>query len=65
MVGVIASLALFFLVHIARPVAGGPIDWAALVIAAAAAAALLRYKVGVIPVIAACALAGLVLSWAA
>jgi chromate transporter len=64
-VGVIASLALFFLVHIARPVAGGPVDVAALVIAAAAAVALLRYKVGVIPVIAACALAGLVLSWAA
>jgi chromate transporter len=62
-VGVIASLALFFLVHIARPVAGGPVDVAALVIAAAAAVALLRYKVGVIPVIAACALAGLVLSW--
>jgi chromate transporter len=61
-VGVIASLALFFLVHIARPVANGPVDVAALVIAAAAAVALLRYKVGVIPVIAACALAGLVIS---
>jgi chromate transporter len=58
-VGVIASLALFFLVHIARPVAGGPVDVAALVIAAAAAVALLRYKVGVIPVIAGCAAAGL------
>jgi chromate transporter len=64
-VGVIATLALFFLVHIARPVANGPIDWAALVIVAAAAVALLRYKVGVIPVIAACALAGLALSWVA
>ena len=61
-VGVIASLAVFFLVHIARPVAGGPVDWAALVIAAAAAVALLRYKVGVIPVIAGCAAAGLALS---
>jgi chromate transporter len=61
-VGVIASLALFFLVHIARPVANGPVDIAALVIAAAAAVALLRYKVGVIPVIAACALAGLLVS---
>jgi chromate transporter len=60
-VGVIASLALFFLVHIARPVAGGPVDVAALVIAAAAAVALIRYKAGVIPVIAACAFAGLVL----
>jgi chromate transporter len=63
-VGVIGSLALFFLVHIAQPQAGGPIDIAALVIAAAAAVALLRYKVGVIPVIAACAAAGLVLSLA-
>jgi chromate transporter len=64
-VGVIASLALFFLVHIARPVAGGGVDWAALVIAGAAAVALLRYKAGVIPVIAGCAAAGLVLSWLA
>jgi chromate transporter len=61
-VGVIASLALFFLAHIAQPVANGPVDVRALVIAAAAAVALLRYKVGVIPVIAGCALAGLVLS---
>jgi len=59
-VGVIASLALFFLVHIAQAKSGG-IDWVALAIAAAAAVALLRYKVGVIPVIGACALAGLVL----
>jgi chromate transporter len=63
-VGVIGSLGLFFLVHIARPQAGGPIDIAALVIAAAAAVALLRYKAGVIPVIASCAAAGLVLSLA-
>ncbi len=60
-VGVIASLAVFFLGHIARPVAGGPLDFAALAIAAAAAAALLRWKVGGIPVIAACAAAGLLL----
>jgi chromate transporter len=65
-VGVIASLALFFLVHIAWPpgVAGASSaapDWVALAIAAAAAVALLRYKVGVIPVIAGCALAGLAL----
>jgi chromate transporter len=59
-VGVIASLALFFLVHIAQAKAGG-IDWIALAIAAVAAVALLRYKAGVIPVIGACALAGLVL----
>jgi chromate transporter len=64
-VGVIATLALFFLAHIAwRTLPGGTapqVDWIALAIAAAAAIALLRFKVGVIPVIAACAMAGLVL----
>jgi chromate transporter len=64
-VGVIASLALFFLAHIAWVTTPGApsahIDWAALAIAAAAAVALLRFKAGVIPVIAACALAGLAL----
>ena len=65
-VGVIASLGLFFLSHIAlRESANATllarIDFVALAIAAAAAVALLRYKVGVVPVIAACAVAGLVL----
>jgi len=60
-VGVIGSLALFFLLHIARRADGSGIDWIALAIAAAAAVALLRYKAGVIPVIAGCALAGLAL----
>ncbi|ROZ64464.1 chromate efflux transporter [Ramlibacter sp. WS9] len=64
-VGVIATLALFFLAHIAwrtLPGAAAPqVDWIALAIAAAAAIALLRFKIGVIPVIAACAMAGLVL----
>ncbi|MDO8449996.1 MAG: chromate transporter, partial [Rhodoferax sp.] len=68
-VGVIASLALFFIVHIAqRTGAGGlfglNIDVAALALAFAAAVALLRYKLGVIPVIAGCALAGLALRMA-
>jgi chromate transporter len=62
-VGVIASLGLFFLAHIAyRPgLVGAPaqLDWAALALVALAALALLRYKLGVIQVIAACALAGL------
>ncbi|MRD46908.1 chromate efflux transporter [Caenimonas koreensis DSM 17982] len=57
-VGVIASLALFFFVHITWR-ANGSIDAIALVIAAAAAVALLRWKAGVIPVIVACAVAGL------
>ena len=64
-VGVIASLALFFIAHIAYiPGATGTflsqLDWVGLLIATVAAVALLRYKVGVIPVIAASALAGLV-----
>jgi chromate transporter len=70
-VGVIASLAVFFLAHIAIvPAASGVaprVDFVALGLAAAAAIALLRYKVGVIPVIAGCAVAGLslrVAGWA-
>ncbi len=65
-VGVIASLALFFLAYIAiQPDASqgwlARIDFFALSITFAASVALLRFKLGVIPVIAACALAGLVL----
>jgi len=64
-VGVIASLALFFLAHIALRPDGGPwwarVDFYALAITVGAAVALLRYKRGVIPVIAASALAGLLL----
>ncbi len=64
-VGVIASLALFFIAHIAIiPRAGGSfsskVDWLALALAVAVAVALLRFKAGVIPVIAGCGLAGLV-----
>ena len=62
-VGVIGSLALFFLAHIARDRAtlGLPFDAVALLIAAAAALALFRFKAGVIPVIAGCAFAGMLL----
>jgi chromate transporter len=67
-VGVIASLALFFLVHIATsPTAAGSwlgLDWVSLGLAAGAAVALLLYKAGVIPVIAACAACGLALRMA-
>jgi chromate transporter len=64
-VGVIASLALFFIAHIAyKTGANGTFfsnfDFAALILAALAALALLRYKLGVVTVIAGCALAGLV-----
>ncbi|MDE2418639.1 MAG: chromate efflux transporter [Burkholderiales bacterium] len=62
-VGVIASLALFFIVHLALPTgAAGPVDYKALLLAVFAAVALLRYKVGIIPVIAACAVAGWLVS---
>ena len=43
------------------PTRGLPLDAVALVIAAGAAVALFRYKAGVIPVIAGCALVGMVL----
>ena len=63
-VGVIASLALFFIAHIAiKPGMTGfnwaHIDFFSLGLAAVAAFALIRYKMGVIPVLLACALGGL------
>ena len=69
-VGVIASLAVFFIGHIARRPgasgwAGGDLDIAALVLMVLATLALFRFKLGVIPVIAGCAGAGLVLRLAA
>jgi len=59
-VGVIANLAVFFAYHVLWP-AGleGKFDLASAVIGVAAAIALFRYKIGVIPVILACAAAGL------
>lgn len=65
-VGVIASLALFFIVHVAYRAGGegaflSKIDFGALLLTALAALALLRFKRGVVTVIAACALAGLAL----
>jgi chromate transporter len=65
-VGVVASLALFFMGHIAFKTGNAGfvlanVDWPALVIAGAAAIALLHYKLGVMTVIALCALAGLAL----
>ena len=67
-VGVIASLALFFIAAIAYPVSENrifdpKIDWMALVLAALALLALWRLKWGVIPVIAASAFTGLLLRW--
>jgi len=60
-VGVIASLALFFGIHVFHP--AGRWEWPAVVIAAAAAIALMQYKQGTIRVLLACAIAGIVLSY--
>ena len=61
-VGVIASLAVFFLAHLAYlPAQGGnpvSLDWAALFIAVLAGFALMRLKWGVVMVIACCAIVG-------
>jgi chromate transporter len=59
-VGVILNLALFFAWHVLWPQGpGGPVDLVAGVIAAAALLALFRFKVGVMPLLAACAALGL------
>jgi chromate transporter len=60
-VGVIASLAVFFGAHVFF--AHGAPRWHAIAIGAAAAVALLRYRTGTIKTILACALAGLLLSY--
>ena len=67
-VGVILNLALFFAWHVLWPQATdaapftGHFEWFSLLITAAAFVALWRYKLGVIPVIGACAAAGLAYS---
>ncbi len=59
-VGVILNLALFFAYHVLWPSGfGGRFDWVSALIAVAAALALFRLKAGVIPLLAACAGAGL------
>jgi len=62
-VGVILNLAIFFAFHVLWPQGfGGRFDVPSAVIAVAAAIALFRFKVGVIPLLAACAAAGLVIT---
>jgi chromate transporter len=62
-VGVILNLALFFAYHVLWPQGfGGRFDAASAVIAVAAAVALFRFKVGVVPLLAACAVAGLAIA---
>jgi chromate transporter len=63
-VGVILNLAVFFAYHVLWPKGfSGTFDWISALIALAAVVALLRYKRGVMEVIAVCALAGLVLKF--
>ena len=59
-VGVIVNLALFFAWHVLWPQgSGGGFDWISALVGIAAFIALFRYKAGIMPVIGACALAGL------
>ena len=59
-VGVILNLALFFAYHVLWPQGfGGRFDWPSALIALAAALALLKFKRGVIEVLAVCAVLGL------
>jgi chromate transporter len=59
-VGVILNLALFFAYHVLWPQGfTGPFDWVSALIAFAAALALFRFKIGVMPLLGACALVGL------
>jgi len=61
-VGVILNLALFFAYHVLWPQGfGGRFDGVSALIGLAAALALFRFKVGVMPLLAACAAVGLVL----
>ncbi len=59
-VGVVLNLAVFFAYHVLWPQGlEGPFEWLPLLIGIAAFVALFRYKVGIVPVIAACAVVGL------
>jgi chromate transporter len=64
-VGVIINLAVFFAYHVLWPQAtaaapfGGTFEWFSLLVGVAAFVALWRFKVGIMSVIGACALAGL------
>ena len=63
--GVIVNLAVFFAYHVLWPAGfSGRFEWPAAVIGATAALALIRFKVGVIPVVLASGLCGLALSFA-
>lgn len=60
-VGVIVNLAVFFAYHVLWPRGlDGPFEWACAVIGLAAGVALFRFRLGVIPVVLGCGVAGLV-----
>jgi len=62
-VGVVLNLAVFFAYHVLWPQGfEGTFEWFSALIGAAAFVALFRYKVGIVPVIAACAVVGLAYS---
>ncbi|SFQ16748.1 chromate transporter [Variovorax sp. OK605] len=64
-VGVILNLALFFAYHVLWPKGfGGHFDAVSAVIASAAAVALFRFKVGVLPLLGGCAVVGLLVTLA-
>ncbi len=64
-VGVVVNLALFFAYHVLWPQGlGGSFEWPSVFIGSAAFIALFRFKADVIPVIGACALAGLAVTLA-
>jgi len=63
-VGVILNLALLFAYHVLWPQGfDGRFDWLSAAITVAAAVALFRYKVGVLPLLGACAAVGLTAVW--
>ena len=63
-VGVILNLALFFAYHVLWPQGfAGAFEWLSAIIGLAAFTAMYRYKVPVIPVVGACALIGLILTF--
>jgi chromate transporter len=63
-VGVVVNLALFFAYHVLWPQGfEGRFEWPSALIAIAAAIALFRFKVGVLPLLGACAAVGIIAGW--
>ncbi|MDE2149786.1 MAG: chromate efflux transporter [Gammaproteobacteria bacterium] len=65
-VGVVLNLAVFFAWHVLWPHGfGGGFEWPAAMIGLAALIALIHFRAGIMPLIGACALAGLAVRWLA